>query len=92
MREADIERRVVKYCQRESLLIYKWSSPAHRGVPDRIIVGRGKVMFLELKQAGKKPTALQLREIARIRDAGGWATWADNADDAIRMIRDFFWI
>jgi hypothetical protein len=41
MTEAGIERRVVKYCNDHKLLTYKFTSPAHRGVPDRIIIGGG---------------------------------------------------
>lgn len=90
MLERDIERRVVEYCRREGLACYKFSSPAHRGVPDRLIVGRGTVMFLELKRPGQKPTALQLRELDRLSGLGVRAAWADNYPAAVEMIADHF--
>lgn len=94
MTEAQIERQVVELCRVHQLLTYKFTSPAHRGVPDRIIVGRGKVLFLELKQEGKQPTALQMREIDRINShavcEGVKATWAAGVTDALAVVRRMF--
>jgi len=66
MKESDIERKVAAYCKKNGLLTYKFVSPSSRGVPDRIIMGRDRILFLELKQPNKKPTALQEHEINRI--------------------------
>jgi hypothetical protein len=94
MIEAEIERRVVKYCNDHKLLTYKFTSPAHRGVPDRIIIGGGKVLFLELKQKGKKPTPLQLWEIGRINTHASCDTvvakWAAGWEDAVKTIQETF--
>ena len=90
MRESTIERKLVAYCKAKGLLCYKFSSPAHRGVPDRIILGQGKVLFLELKATGCKPSALQLREIERIRVAGVGAAWCDSEDLGKEAINSWF--
>jgi hypothetical protein len=94
MIEAEIERRVVKYCNDHKLLTYKFTSPSHRGVPDRVIIGPGRVLFLELKQAGKKPTPLQEREIRRINQFAAGETvvarWAAGLDEALNAIRQVF--
>ena len=91
MTEAQIEKKLVAFCREHGLLTYKFASPSHRGVPDRIIMGGGKVMFLELKRPGNLPTALQERELQRIRDAGLVAPWADNYPDAEKIVRAFFY-
>jgi hypothetical protein len=78
MNEKQLESKVVEYCKKHGLYCRKFSSPAHRGVPDRIIVGNGQVMFLELKSFGEKPTQLQLRELDLIRAAGALAMWTDS--------------
>jgi hypothetical protein len=88
--ERDLEAKVVRYAHDLGLLAYKFTSPAHRGVPDRLIVGRGRVLFLELKRKGCVPTALQARELERINQRGVAAGWADDFETAQRMINDTF--
>lgn len=95
MKESDIERKVAAYCKRNGLLTYKFVSPSSRGVPDRIIIGRDRIMFLELKQPGKKPTPLQEHEIGRINLHGGIhieAAWADSYDWAVEQIKRRFFL
>lgn len=84
--ESAIERRVVDLCRTLGLLTYKFSSPAHRGVPDRIIIGSGRIMFLELKRRGERPTRLQLRELTLLLSEGMTALWTDDYEDARRSI------
>jgi hypothetical protein len=49
----------------------KWTSPGNNGVPDRIVfLPGGRVVFVELKAPGKKPTALQQYQHDRLRDLG----------------------
>jgi Holliday junction resolvase len=43
------------------------------GVPDVVGVVEGKFFAIECKAPGKKPTALQIREMKNIRKAGGIA-------------------
>jgi len=90
MSESKLESQIVTLCSKLGLLTYKFSSPSQRGVPDRVIMGRGRVLFLELKNAGCKPTGLQERELERITKAGISAGWADNYKDADLMIRHKF--
>ena len=91
MLESQLERKVVEWCRRHHLLTYKFTSPSNRGVPDRIVVcpTNGCLIFVELKQQGKKPTALQLHEMERLRSAGCTVVWSDNYDDIITVLRDF---
>jgi len=90
MSESKLESQIVTLCSKLGLLTYKFSSPSQRGVPDRVIMGRGRVLFLELKNAGCKPTGLQERELERIKKVGISAGWADNYKDADLMIRHKF--
>lgn len=87
MTEAALEHRVVAFCNAHGLLCYKFSSPGRRGVPDRMILGPGqRVMFLELKAPGKKPTKLQLHEIAKLQANGFPAEWVDSLFEALELI------
>tara|TARA_R110000751_G_scaffold4476_1_gene21967 strand:- start:3501 stop:3791 length:291 start_codon:yes stop_codon:yes gene_type:complete len=57
------------------------------GVPDIICCVSGKFLAIECKAEGGKPTALQLNEIAAIRDSGGVAAIAST--NAAEMVRAF---
>ena len=79
MREATIEKAICDYAKSKNFLVYKFTSPGHVGVPDRIFIApNGKVIFMEVKGPGKKPTALQMREISRLLDHGVAACWCDS--------------
>ena len=61
----------------------KFTSPGRRSVPDRIItLPNGKIVFVEVKNTGKKPTELQLRDHERRRSLGCDVRVIDNMDDA----------
>jgi hypothetical protein len=90
MSESKLESQVVKLCGKWGLLTYKFASPSQRGVPDRVIMGGGKVLFLELKKDGCKPTALQQRELKRISEAGIPSGWADNFSKSAQIILHHF--
>jgi len=48
---------------------YKFVSPGNAGVPDRLVLlPGGKVVFVELKATGRKPTALQEAQHRKIRN------------------------
>jgi Holliday junction resolvase len=57
------------------------------GVPDIIACVDGKFLAIECKAGANKPTALQVREIERIRKAGGVAVVAN--EENWDMIREF---
>lgn len=70
--EKDIEKKVCDYAKSLGCLVYKFTSPARRSVPDRLFImpgGKG-VFFIEFKRKGQKPTAAQEVEIAKIRKQG----------------------
>lgn len=91
MLESELERKVVNWCKSRGLLTYKFVSPNNRGVPDRIVVctSNGCILFLELKQRGKRPSALQIHEINRLREAGCNAQWADSYEQCIQILSEF---
>ena len=90
MLERNLERKVVAYCKANGILCYKFTSPAHRGVPDRLLIKNGKVLFLELKKKGEEPTRLQYHEIQKLRSEGMVAEWTDNYRQAIDIISEHF--
>jgi len=71
MLERDIEKAFVKRVKSLGGMAEKFTSPAKRSVPDRIVtLPGGKIIFVELKKPGAKPTELQLRDHANRRALG----------------------
>jgi len=69
-REATIEKKVCAAAKADGWLTYKWVSPSNRGVPDRIFIKDGRVVFVEFKAFGKKPTPLQSHIHKKLTDQG----------------------
>ena len=85
--EKDIEKAIGTYAKSKGCLYYKFTSPAMRAVPDRIIVTpTGVVGFLEVKREGAKPTPLQMVEITKLAQRGAEVEWADNVADGKKFI------
>lgn len=85
-KESAIERNICEYAKRNGCLVFKFTSPGHRGVPDRMIIKDGKVLFLEVKREGKRPTLLQVKCINELRKGGVFAQWTDSADEGKQMV------
>lgn len=66
MRESDIERYLVAQVQKLGGDQYKFTSPGRSGMPDRICVYEGVVVFVEIKAPGKKLSDNQEREHSRL--------------------------
>jgi len=85
--ESQLEAKIVAYAKSRGCLAYKFSSPARRGVPDRIVVAPGgRILFLEVKREGQRPTALQEREIRLLREQGCFADWCASIEGAKAII------
>ena len=69
--ERDIEQYLVKEVAKMGGKSYKWSSPGNRSVPDRICCfPRGRIVFVECKAPGKKPTPLQFKVLQFLNSLG----------------------
>ena len=67
----ELERDVEEYLVREVNIAggtcYKFVSPGRRGVPDRLVVCRGRIFFVELKKKSGRLSALQKVEARAIQ-------------------------
>jgi hypothetical protein len=86
MLERDIEAYLVKRCKEIGALCDKFTSPQRRSVPDRIITFSGRVLFIELKATGKKPTEAQVRDHDRRRAVGALVYWLDSTQQVDWML------
>lgn len=69
-RERDIEAHLVQRVKAMGGIAYKFTSPSRRSVPDRLVLLPGRMVFVECKAPGAKPTDAQYREHERLRGLG----------------------
>ena len=87
MLEKKIEAAVKEYARSRGWLAYKFTSTAHIGVPDGLFISpTGRVIMIEFKQTGKKPTPMQQREIDRINQHHILAMVVDSVDQGREVI------
>lgn len=70
MLEAEVEKRLVIGVRKLGGEAYKFVSPGHAGVPDRIVVIDGRVVFVELKAEGGRVRPAQKRQIFSLTKHG----------------------
>lgn len=70
MNEQAIEQHLKKAVETIGGLCWKFTSPGTVGVPDRICINRGRVIFVELKTPGRLPRPIQHRRMKQLRDHG----------------------
>ncbi|WP_406004613.1 VRR-NUC domain-containing protein [Streptomyces sp. NBC_00987] len=69
-RERVIEDYLLTQCRAHGFLCLKFVSPARRGVPDRIVVALGRIVFVEVKRPGDRPRKLQQLMHTKLRRHG----------------------
>ena len=86
--ESTLQAYIKKICTEHGILCYKFSSPAHRGVPDLLLIGYGQTIFIEVKHPNGRGrlSPLQERTIHKMRDHGAQVHVIDNKQDADRVI------
>lgn len=70
MTERKVEEYFTKQVKKHGALTRKFTSPGHRGVPDRIVLKNGQCFFVELKRPGGKPRPNQVAEHTRFEKQG----------------------
>ena len=88
MREAVVERYFKKRCEAEGFLCYKFTSPGTDGVPDRVIIGHGLTLFVELKAPGEKPRKLQVHTFEEMRKHGARVYVIDTKEGVNEFLSD----
>jgi hypothetical protein len=85
--ESDVEGAVCRYARAKGMLVYKFTSPQRRGVPDRLFIPPDRCgFFIEFKRLGKKATPEQIREIRKLQSKGQHVYVVDNVEDGKRII------
>jgi len=85
--EKHVEDAVVRYARRLGVLVYKFSSPSKRSVPDRLVLfPQGVTVFIEFKRPGAKATKAQSREIEKIKTLAHHTYVCDNIEVGKRLV------
>lgn len=89
---AEIEKDVEAYLKRKVTarggLCMKFVSPGLSGVPDRIVVLNGQIIFVEMKKPGGRPRPLQVRVINLLRNQGCQVEVIDTKEQVERLVED----
>ena len=81
--EGKFESDYLKYCRIRGIACKKLILASEASWPDRTLLYKGKIMFMELKRKGEKPTHLQLYTLKALTDQGFYAVWSSDLDDAM---------
>jgi hypothetical protein len=89
-RESAIERYLVRRLKSIGLRADKYVTPGRRNAPDRIVLlGKGRVFFVECKAPGEKPRPGQKREHLRLRNLGYLVETVDSRETVNTLVE--FW-
>lgn len=87
MREKEIEALLRDGVKRLGGIAYKFTSPGNSGVPDRLVVFRGRApIFVELKTKAGRLTELQEVQIERLRSLGQEVRVLYGKDDVLKFL------
>ena len=87
MREKTIEAKLVKAVRIMGGLAPKFISPGFDGVPDLVLLPKGKIAFIELKAPGKALRPLQVRRKWQL-EALGFPVYRIDSPEQIGGILD----
>lgn len=85
--EKTIEAQGEEYAEKRGWWCCKFTSPSLRGVPDRIYIRRGRVVFIEWKKFGEEPTAQQHKRHRDMRAHGAEVHWVDTLEEAMEILK-----
>jgi len=87
MRESYIEKVVCNHAKDLGWLVYKWVSPGGGlGLPDRILLRKGEILFIEFKAPGRKPRPAQAAMHRKLANEGFKVLVIDNIEEGKRAV------
>jgi len=81
-RESKVEKDIRRYAEATGWWQAKFTSPSKNGVPDRVFIRKGMVLWMEVKRPGEEPTAQQHLRMKDMKKHGAIVCWVDNLKDA----------
>jgi hypothetical protein len=84
--ESDIESKVIQYAESKGVLQVKLNLIGRSGWPDRMLLYKGSVAFIEFKKAGEKPRELQKHIHEQLRRHGFNVYVVDQVSDGLLIV------
>ncbi len=88
MLESKIEKDSVAEAKKYGWFSFKVLSQLNKGLPDKCFIGHGKVVFIEYKQPGKKPTPLQSKVHQIFLDHGVTVHIATSVNETMEILNN----
>lgn len=88
--ERDVEKRLKDKIEAIGGLCLKFTSPSNRGVPDRVVLYKGVVVFVEVKKPDAELRPLQRSWKTKIESQGVYSRTAstkENVDALVNWIK-----
>lgn len=89
-REFKIEDYLKKQVEKIGGKCYKFVSPGYDGMPDRIIMFRGCLVFVETKRPGGKLRGLQYQRLAEIANQQIPTAVVSTKEEADKVVQELF--
>ena len=86
--EAQIERALGLAITKAGGVCWKWPATARAGVPDRVIVYNGRVVFVEVKAEGGTLSAIQQVQHQVLQRAGAEVRTITGMTEADALVRE----
>lgn len=87
--EGKVENYLIKQSENRDFLCFKFTSPGHKGVPDRVVIGKDKVIFVELKSENGHPSKQQKFVIKKMRDRGADVRLCFTKEEVDALMNEF---
>lgn len=84
MKESAVETHMIKKAKEAEVFILK--NTGMNGIPDRLIVKKGRHVWVELKRPGEEPTVLQREIMWKLRRHGATCIVVDSKELAAAVI------
>ena len=88
--EGTVEDYFIQRAADYGCMCLKFTSPSTTGVPDRILIGHGKTVFVELKAPGEEPRPRQVVVIGEMRDHGAVVEVVDSKPGVDALLKKLF--
>lgn len=86
--EGKIEDYLTSESKKRGYMCKKFVSPSYDGVPDRIVIGKGIIFFVETKAPGEKTRKLQRSVIRQMMSHGAVVYVADTKDEVDELLNE----